>query len=129
MEQINALAAEFGILPASVTLWNGGPTRAPIETQVRFALELWRVENGFELRHGHQKLALFVATKLCSGSLLWMSPAKGPGFSGLGYCDGSSQLKLLEGRFEDLAWMRATAQKLGRALGVKFWEHDGGGDC
>ena len=124
---MNAITVhDFGILPQGVVIWNGGPTTMNIEVPVRFAVELWRVGEVYELRHSHQKFK-FSGENEQQIILIWQSPAKGPGNSSVAV--GDVNAALFYGGYENLQWMRATALKLAELLQLDFREDNRGRDC
>lgn len=131
MKTGEVLVYDFGVLPSFVTIWNGGPTRAPIEIDVRFRLELWRIAAAFQLRHARQTLTLPAPNSMQSVQLNFMHPAKGAGFGEVRFSDASFDYpaSLLSGRYDNLEWMRGAAQHLGLSLEIPFVENDRGSDC
>ena len=105
--------------------------RAPISEQTFDSRSrLWRNEESYEFRHHRQSLQLPTASDQVL-KLHLMRPAKGRGFCDLRLGDVSVDWSplLLEGRYDDLNWMRATAHRLSELLELRLIEDDMGSDC
>lgn len=124
------LIHNFGVLPDDIGLGNNHSALTQLEVGVRFQLQLWRVEENYQLRHAH-KIREWPATKpLDYFRVCFMRPARGPGFSVIVLKSTAlkPQTTLLNARYDDLEWMRATARTLGEILGALVEENDWGSD-
>ena len=120
------LVCDFGVLPDYVGLGDNRPTPEQLEVGVRFRLELWRVEENYQLRHASD-MRDFAADSMRKLHLSFVREGRFPGSSSLNLeREARYQRALLSGRYDDLEWMRATAQKLSQIFAVPLEETDGG---